>query len=581
MARKIRFPLKMKNEAEVRTLEELQQNFDLESVLGYFADGKLVTWLADRYYEQQAEAVEELSPDMADLNARLCEILGVEYQSEEDETDLELIQRRNEKRKILNSITDDKHILDNVDFVAMDQDELFDILDEDPKTVYLYGESFSIPFGKTNVKYIGIGNPRVVLEKGKDANDYSSAQIHFENVQLPEQPFQDVSQSSYARQESHSVFQSNTASLNGLNLSKGEQLYLNNQFEEAFPLIQNAAKNGIPRAMFILAMMYLRGYGCKQSEENCREWLRKAYGSGEPLSMMAYAGHCCEDYDQQERIFSNYSEKTEWLALRGDTLAQFVYGCHLIEHTEEKHIGFEYIIKAAEMGFSWANEKIGNCYYDGVGTVQDYEKAIEWYKNAAEQDEPFAQNRLGLCYYYGIGVEQDYIWASIWFHKVARKGYASPQYSVGAMYERGIGFLQDYAKAAEWYRKAAEQGSTNAQYRLGRCYYYGNGVALDHLKAAEWYRKAAEQGDANAQEDLGDCYYYGEGVAQDYTKAVEWYRKAAEQGNDWAQCYLGECYWDGDGVQRDTAKAVEWFRRSARNGNERAKMYLGALGYSF
>ena len=34
MARKIRFPIKMKNGAEVRTLDELKENFDLESVLG-------------------------------------------------------------------------------------------------------------------------------------------------------------------------------------------------------------------------------------------------------------------------------------------------------------------------------------------------------------------------------------------------------------------------------------------------------------------------------------------------------------------------------------------------------------------
>ena len=46
MARIIRFPLKMKNGAEIRTLDELKENFDLESVLGYFTDGKLATWLA-------------------------------------------------------------------------------------------------------------------------------------------------------------------------------------------------------------------------------------------------------------------------------------------------------------------------------------------------------------------------------------------------------------------------------------------------------------------------------------------------------------------------------------------------------
>ena len=55
MAKKIRFPLQMKDGAAVRTLEELREHFDLESVLGYFSDGKLKTWLADRYYDEMAQ----------------------------------------------------------------------------------------------------------------------------------------------------------------------------------------------------------------------------------------------------------------------------------------------------------------------------------------------------------------------------------------------------------------------------------------------------------------------------------------------------------------------------------------------
>ena len=140
MAKIIRFPLKMKNGSEVRTLEELQENFDLEFVLGYFADGRLITWLADRYYDEKAEAVAALSADMPDLNARLCAIFGVEYEQEADETDIELIRRRNEKLRILQEITADKDILDNIDLVAMDQDELDDILNKPTDKVYLYGE---------------------------------------------------------------------------------------------------------------------------------------------------------------------------------------------------------------------------------------------------------------------------------------------------------------------------------------------------------------------------------------------------------------------------------------------------------
>lgn len=122
MAKKIRFPLQMKDGAAVRTLEELREHFDLESVLGYFADGKLKTWLSDRYYDEMAEKVASLTADTPDLNAKLCEIFGVEYSSDADETDFEALQRRNEKLRVLREVTDNQAILNNVDAVAFDQD---------------------------------------------------------------------------------------------------------------------------------------------------------------------------------------------------------------------------------------------------------------------------------------------------------------------------------------------------------------------------------------------------------------------------------------------------------------------------
>lgn len=96
MAKKIRFPLKMNNGIEVHSLEELNENFDLESVLGYFTEGKLEIWLADRYYYEKAEAVSALLQDMPNLNQKLCEILDVEYQPDYNRTGLEYTQRRNE-----------------------------------------------------------------------------------------------------------------------------------------------------------------------------------------------------------------------------------------------------------------------------------------------------------------------------------------------------------------------------------------------------------------------------------------------------------------------------------------------------
>ena len=51
MARKVKFPLKLADGTEARTLDELREHFDSESVVGYFHDGRLLTWLRSRYYD--------------------------------------------------------------------------------------------------------------------------------------------------------------------------------------------------------------------------------------------------------------------------------------------------------------------------------------------------------------------------------------------------------------------------------------------------------------------------------------------------------------------------------------------------
>ena len=184
MAKKIRFPLKM-NGTDVRTLEELREHFDLESVLGYFANGKLVTWLRDRYYDNEADAVEQLDPNDAALNAKICKAIGVDYADDESETDLEAIKLRNEKLMNLRQRTSEQKIIDSVDIVAFSQDELFDILDEDTNDVYLCGEQFSIPLGRKNVRYTGVTRPLVLLGKNT-LKDYETNGITFENVRFEE-----------------------------------------------------------------------------------------------------------------------------------------------------------------------------------------------------------------------------------------------------------------------------------------------------------------------------------------------------------------------------------------------------------
>lgn len=92
MVKKIKFALEMKDGVKVRTLEELQDNFDLKTVIGYFLDGKLQKWLEDRYYDEKVEALQQLDTEQPDIRA-ICNILEVPY-AETVELDIDSIQKQ-------------------------------------------------------------------------------------------------------------------------------------------------------------------------------------------------------------------------------------------------------------------------------------------------------------------------------------------------------------------------------------------------------------------------------------------------------------------------------------------------------
>lgn len=173
MPKKIRFPLKLADGAQARSLEELKEHFDLASVLEHYSSGKLLTWLQDRYIESEAQAVAALDQASPDFQKSLCAIFGVEYVSEED---LEAIQRRQERLARLRAITDDDEFLQNIDQVAFDQEELADLLDEGITTIYLCGAKFLVPVSQKGVTYVGINMPAVHLS-GTLPEDMSRAGI--------------------------------------------------------------------------------------------------------------------------------------------------------------------------------------------------------------------------------------------------------------------------------------------------------------------------------------------------------------------------------------------------------------------
>lgn len=88
MEKKIRFPLEMEQGVQVRSMEELRENFSLSRVLVYLSNGKLVTWLRDRYADDISNAIEGLNTEDDELPKKVCEIFEIEVDWNEKEISL-------------------------------------------------------------------------------------------------------------------------------------------------------------------------------------------------------------------------------------------------------------------------------------------------------------------------------------------------------------------------------------------------------------------------------------------------------------------------------------------------------------
>lgn len=131
---------------------------------------------------------------------------------------------------------------------------------------------------------------------------------------------------------------------------------------------------------------------------------------------------------------------------------------------------------------------------------EDWNRAVELYRQAAEMGFLQAQYAYGVRLAHGQGVERNFEESVRWLTKAARQGHAGAQDSLGVRYATGQGVPQNDELAALWFRKAAEQGHSVAQFNLGLAYVHGQGVEHSYLHAYAWFSLSAEQGDSIAAE---------------------------------------------------------------------------------
>ena len=267
MARKMRVkePLIINN-IEIRDIDVLRDNFDVEQVAGYAFNGKLVKWLRDRYYDEEADEVESLTEDDPDLEDKLYDIFDVEPPLSEEE-----LAWREERLAKLREYTSDEEILANVDSVAFDQEDLSYLLDENADEIYLCGARFLIPLKVEDKTYIGIGDA-VAEIRSNTPIDFEALNIHFKDIRF-NSAYQKIAIQVDDGEPAESLFERGLAAENA------------KDYVGARNCFERAAVKQHKDAMKHLANIYAQGKGMKPNLEKAFKWYLKLAEMGSKSSM--------------------------------------------------------------------------------------------------------------------------------------------------------------------------------------------------------------------------------------------------------------------------------------------------------
>ena len=245
--------------------------------------------------------------------------------------------------------------------------------------------------------------------------------------------------------------------------------------------------------------------------------------------------------------------------------------------------------KAIEKGSVKAITDLGGMYRTGKGVTQDYEKAIELYKQAADAGEDYAMNHLGRIYENGdCGQEKNLEEALKWYKLAAEKNHDGAQesvervlqsiYDLAGNYKDGKnGVEKNEEEAVRYYKLVAEDESAGDDMVKNACALLGwlmaaNEDEKDDTESVSWYEKAMEKGNVAAINNLGWMYECGQGVQQDYEKAMELYKQAADAGYNYAMNNLGRIYEYGNcGQKINLEEALKWYKQAVEYGYDNAQ----------
>lgn len=221
--------------------------------------------------------------------------------------------------------------------------------------------------------------------------------------------------------------------------------FIDKDEEEAVRLLKLGAKKGNAEACLVLANIYFEGkYGVSKDISEAISYYEKSVAAGNSQAMVELAQilENSEDHQDLKKAFDLYK-------------------------------------KSADLNNGMAYFHLGECYKNAIGTIQNSQKALDYYYRAAELNCFEAFEALYLFYINEECICFDISKAVEWLQKGDNAGVPLCTYQLASHYKDGIGVEQNLQKYFLFLKKSAQAGYKKAYKELADCYLHGIGTSAD------------------------------------------------------------------------------------------------------
>lgn len=310
------------------------------------------------------------------------------------------------------------------------------------------------------------------------------------------------------------------------------------------------AREGNPKAQFILALMYYFGDPIAKNIKLAINYFIKSGDQGISKSNLQlarifyYGKGVIKNYKLAESYYIKASTQGNAEAMSELAPIYFhAYGSYREDVRkvipENKNKALVLYKSASILGNTYAKRMLAHIYYTGNIAPQSYDKSFRLFNECAKLQGDaykYVLYRLGIMHYYGLGTNVDYNKAFSHFEESLDKtdsgfGKGIKLIEIAFMYLKGLGVDQNIERAKELI--SSIKSSTFSSIGLSYCT-AGFNLVKDLEKADIIFNILKDRTDTEAYYFLGEMYYKGY-IKKDYTASAKYFKQAMESGHSSAK----------------------------------------------